>query len=226
MAGFAFDSDTRFFYLIWALVAVALILVANFVRSNRGRILRAMHGDQAGARSLGLHITRAKISVFVISACLASIAGSLYASYFRYLSPDQVGSAESLQLITMLVIGGMGTLFGPLIGVDAADLPAAGVPAIANYSMLVTGVLLVRSCGTCPPGSGAACWRWWRAARARGPAAAARDPGSRTERRRRPPTAGESPRARPRRQPAGRGSGCPVAPEGGTSGTPALDVRG
>ncbi|HEX4255604.1 MAG TPA: ABC transporter permease, partial [Streptosporangiaceae bacterium] len=85
VAGFAFDSDTRFFYLIWALVAVALILVANFVRSNRGRILRAMHGDQAGARSLGLNITRAKISVFVISACLASIAGSLYASYFRFL---------------------------------------------------------------------------------------------------------------------------------------------
>jgi branched-chain amino acid transport system permease protein len=143
VAGFAFDSDTRFFYLIWALVAVALILVANFVRSNRGRILRAMHGDQAGARSLGLHITRAKISVFVISACLASIAGSLYASYFRYLSPDQVGSSESLQLITMLVIGGMGTLFGPLIGVALLTYLPLASQSIANYSMLLTGVLLV-----------------------------------------------------------------------------------
>jgi branched-chain amino acid transport system permease protein len=143
VGGFAFDSDTRFFYLIWALVAVALILVANFVRSNRGRILRAMHGDQAGARSLGLNITRAKISVFVISACLASIAGSLYASYFRYLSPDQVGSSESLQLITMLVIGGMGTLFGPLIGVALLTYLPLESQSIANYSMLLTGVLLV-----------------------------------------------------------------------------------
>jgi branched-chain amino acid transport system permease protein len=143
VAGFAFDSDTRFFYLIWALVAVALILVANFVRSNRGRILRAMHGDQAGARSLGLNITRAKISVFVISACLASIAGSLYASYFRFLSPDQVGSSESLQLITMLVIGGMGTLFGPLIGVALLTYLPLESQSIANYSMLLTGVLLV-----------------------------------------------------------------------------------
>jgi branched-chain amino acid transport system permease protein len=143
VAGFAFDSDTRFFYLIWALVAVALIAVANFVRSNRGRILRAMHGDQAGARSLGLNITRAKISVFVISACLASIAGSLYASYFRYLSPDQVGSSESLQLITMLVIGGMGTLFGPLIGVALLTYLPLESQSIANYSMLLTGVLLV-----------------------------------------------------------------------------------
>ena len=102
----AFDTDTRFYYLIWALVAVALVLVSNLTRSNRGRILRAMNGDQVGARSLGLHITRAKVTVFVISACLASVAGSLYASYFSFLSPDQVGSAESLQLITMLVIGG------------------------------------------------------------------------------------------------------------------------
>ncbi|HWE66558.1 MAG TPA: branched-chain amino acid ABC transporter permease/ATP-binding protein [Acidimicrobiales bacterium] len=143
VAGYAFDTDTRFFYLIWALVAVALVLSANLVRSNRGRILRAMHGDQTGARSLGLHVTRAKVSIFIISACMASVAGSLYASYFRYLSPDQVGSSESLQLITMLVIGGMGTLFGPLIGVALLTYLPLASQSFANYSLLVTGVLLV-----------------------------------------------------------------------------------
>lgn len=143
VAGFAFDTDTRFYYLIWTLVAVALILSANFVRSNRGRILRAMHGDQVGARSLGLHVTRAKVSVFIISACMGSIAGSLYASYFRYLSPEQVGSGESLQLITMLVIGGMGTLFGPLIGVALLTYLPLVSQSLSNYSILVTGILLV-----------------------------------------------------------------------------------
>ncbi len=143
VAGYAFDTDTRFFYLIWALVAVAILLSANFVRSNGGRILRAMHGDQEGARSLGLNVTRAKIAVFVISACMASIAGSLYASYFRYLSPDQVGSSESLQLITMLAIGGMGTLFGPLLGVALLTYLPLESQSFANYSMLATGVLLV-----------------------------------------------------------------------------------
>jgi branched-chain amino acid transport system permease protein len=143
VGSFQFDTDNSFFYLIWIIVGLALILSANLVRSNRGRILRAMHGDQVGARSLGLRVTRAKVAVFAISACMASIAGSLYADYFRYLSPDQVGSAESLQLITMLVIGGMGTLFGPLIGVTLLTyLPIAFQP-LANYSMLVTGVLLV-----------------------------------------------------------------------------------
>jgi branched-chain amino acid transport system permease protein len=143
VAGYAFDTDTRMFYLVWVLVAVALVLSVNLVRSNRGRILRAMHGDQVGARSLGLHVTRAKIAVFVISACMASVAGSLYASYFRYLSPDQVGSGESLTLITMLAIGGMGTLFGPLIGVALLTYLPLVSQSFANYSMLVTGVLLV-----------------------------------------------------------------------------------
>ncbi len=143
VAGYSFDTDTRMFYLVWALVAVALVLSVNFVRSNRGRILRAMHGDQVGARSLGLHVTRAKIAVFVISACMASVAGSLYASYFRYLSPDQVGSAQSLTLITMLAIGGMGTLFGPLIGVALLTYLPLVSQSFANYSMLATGVLLV-----------------------------------------------------------------------------------
>jgi branched-chain amino acid transport system permease protein len=143
VGSFQFDTDNSFYYLIWIIVGVTLVLTANLVRSNRGRILRAMHGDQVGARSLGLNVTRSKVVVFAISACIASVAGSLYADYFRYLSPDQVGSAESLQLITMLVIGGMGTLFGPLIGVALLTyLPIAFQP-LANYSTLVTGVLLI-----------------------------------------------------------------------------------
>jgi branched-chain amino acid transport system permease protein len=143
VGSFSFDTDNRMFYLVWALVGVALVLSFNLVRSNRGRILRAMHGDQVGARSLGLHVTRAKVAVFVISACMASIAGSLYASYFRYLSPDQVGSSESLTLITMLAIGGMGTLFGPLIGVALLTFLPLESQSFASSSMLVTGVLLV-----------------------------------------------------------------------------------
>lgn len=141
--GFSFNTDDRFFYLIWILVAVALVLVANLVRSSRGRAFFAMHGDDIGARSLGLSTPRAKVAVFMISAVFASIAGSLYASYFSYLSPSMVGSAESLQLITMLVIGGMGTLFGPLLGVALLTYLPVLSQSFANYSPLATGVLLV-----------------------------------------------------------------------------------
>jgi branched-chain amino acid transport system permease protein len=185
VAGFAFNTDVRFYYLIWILVAVALVLVANLVRGNKGRVLRAMNGDQVGAQSLGLRITRAKVMVFVISACLASVAGSLYASYFTFLSPDQVGSAESLQLITMLVIGGMGTLFGPFIGVAILTYLPLVSQSLANYQTLITGVLLVGFLRYLPAGawglvlegiSRSGATRFLR--RARPPGSASAPPGS------------------------------------------------
>jgi ABC-type branched-subunit amino acid transport system ATPase component len=102
-----------------------------------------MNGDDVGARSLGLRTPRAKATVFIVSACLASVAGSLYASYFRYLSPDMVGSQKSLEVITMLVIGGMGTLVGPLVGVALLTWLPVVSQSFANYAPLATGVLLV-----------------------------------------------------------------------------------
>jgi branched-chain amino acid transport system permease protein len=143
VGGYAFNTDSRFFYLIWGLVAIATVIVWNLVRSGRGRVLRAMNGDDVGARSLGLRTPRAKTGVFVLSACLAGVAGSLYAAYFGYLSPDQVGSQESLQIITMLVIGGMGTLIGPMIGAALLTFLPVLSQSFANYAPLVTGVLLV-----------------------------------------------------------------------------------
>ena len=143
VAGYAFDTDTRFFYLIWSLVLVALIGTANLVRSNRGRILRAMHSDETGARSLGLNAPRAKIAVFVLSASMASIAGSLYADYFRYLSPEMVNSGQSLGMMTMVVIGGLGTVVGPLIGVGIITYVPLVFQSLANYAPLIEGALLV-----------------------------------------------------------------------------------
>ncbi|HVA99987.1 MAG TPA: branched-chain amino acid ABC transporter permease/ATP-binding protein [Acidimicrobiales bacterium] len=143
VAGYAFDNDKKFFYLIWSIVLVALIGTVNLVRSNRGRILRAMHSDETGARSLGLNTPRAKIAVFVISASMASIAGSLYADYFRYLSPEMVSSGQSLGMMTMVVIGGLGTVVGPLIGVGIITYVPLVAQSIANYAPLFEGALLV-----------------------------------------------------------------------------------
>ncbi|HUY05967.1 MAG TPA: branched-chain amino acid ABC transporter permease/ATP-binding protein [Acidimicrobiales bacterium] len=143
VAGYAFDNDTKFFYLIWSIVLVALIGTANLVRSNRGRIFRAMHGDETGARSLGLNTPRAKIAVFVISASMASIAGSLYADYFRYLSPEMVSSGQSLGMMTMVVVGGLGTVVGPLIGVGIITYVPLVFQSVSNYAPLIEGALLV-----------------------------------------------------------------------------------
>lgn len=143
VGGFSLASNDRFYYLIWGLVGLALLLTGNLIRSNRGRLLRSMHADEIGARSLGLNLFSTKIAVFVLSAVMASVAGTLYATYFHYYSPDMVGSATSLELITMLVVGGAGTQAGPLIGVALLTFVPQLSQSLQTYSALTDGLLLV-----------------------------------------------------------------------------------
>ena len=141
--GFTFGTNTHFYFLIWILVGVALLVTANILRSNRGRMLWAMHSDDVGSRSLGLNLVRNKVVVFVISAVMASVAGTLYACFFHYLAPSMVGSSVSLELITMLVVGGSGTLAGPLIGTALLTFFPQVLQGLQNYQPLVDGALLV-----------------------------------------------------------------------------------
>ncbi len=143
VGGFSFASNDRFYYLIWGLVGVALLITGNLIRSNRGRLLRSMHADEIGARSLGLNLFSTKIAVFILSAAIASVAGTLYATYFHYYSPDMVGSSTSLELITMLVVGGAGSQAGPLIGVALLTFIPQFSQSLQTYSALTDGLLLV-----------------------------------------------------------------------------------
>ena len=143
IAGYSFATNDRFYYLIWGLVGVSLLLTGNLIRSNRGRLLRTMHADEVGARSLGLNLFATKIAVFVLSAVIASVAGTLYATFFHYYSPDMVGSATSLELITMLVVGGAGTQIGPLIGVAILTFIPQVSQSFQTYSALIDGLALV-----------------------------------------------------------------------------------
>ncbi|MBX5466214.1 MAG: ABC transporter permease [Firmicutes bacterium] len=174
LGGYVFASETALYYLIWGLVVVALFAALNLIRSHRGRALRAMHIDQAGAEALGVNTVRYKIQAFVFSAVLASIAGSLYAFSFQYLSPAMVGSQTSLDLMTMLVVGGIGTGVGPLLGVVLLTFLPQVSQSLASFKLLAEGLMLVVFLrylpgglwGTVLQGVSAASWRWWRASRA------------------------------------------------------------
>lgn len=141
--GFSFGTDTRFFYLIFALVGISLYFSSRVIKSHRGRLLKAMHEDDVGISSMGLDVRNAKIIVFVVSAVMASIAGSLYAGFFHFLSPDMVGSQVSLQLITMLVVGGTVSRLGPLIGVALIVFLPNVSQSLSNSAPVIDGLLLV-----------------------------------------------------------------------------------
>ncbi|MFH0789164.1 MAG: hypothetical protein V2B13_16325, partial [Pseudomonadota bacterium] len=82
-----FDSDRKMYYLIWFFTFVGIFLALNLVHSRVGRGLRALHGSEVAARSLGVKTEGYKVKVFIISALYASLAGSLYAHYLTFISP-------------------------------------------------------------------------------------------------------------------------------------------
>jgi branched-chain amino acid transport system permease protein len=114
--GRALDKDVLVYYLVWTIVVGVIALSANIVNSRIGRAFRAVHGSEVAASTLGVDTARYKVQVFVLSAALASIAGSLYSHYVTFISPEPFGFKFSTELVVMVVVGGMASVWGAIFG--------------------------------------------------------------------------------------------------------------
>lgn len=141
--GVPVDSDLKFHYLVWTFALVALTLCLNLVRSGVGRGLAALAQDEVAAATLGVDVQRDKIRVFVLSAVMASVAGSLYAHYFGYINPDAFSIFRSLDLVIMVVVGGLGSIWGTLFGVGLITLLPHFLEFLETYYDLIHGAILV-----------------------------------------------------------------------------------
>jgi len=142
--GYEFSSDAQVFRLGWALLILGLIININISRSRFGRGLLAIHEDEDTARSLGVPTVRYKVMIWLIASVYAGVAGSLYAHRMRFISPSQFGLNVSVILVAAVVIGGMGSLYGPVAGIVLLRL----VPEFTDNfdwltTQMLTGVLLV-----------------------------------------------------------------------------------
>jgi branched-chain amino acid transport system permease protein len=143
LAGFPIASDRDFYYVVWGVVLLLFLLARNLVRSRLGRALRAIHTSETAAAVLGVDTQRHKIGVFILSAFYAAVAGALYAHYVTFVSPGSFGFHASVQFVTMVVLGGMGSLWGAVAGaVFLTALPEA-LRAIEDYDILLYGGLLI-----------------------------------------------------------------------------------
>jgi branched-chain amino acid transport system permease protein len=143
IGSYVFAGPVANYYLVWGVVLVGLLVLGNAMRSDFGRVLRSIRTDQTAALALGVDVPRYKLYAFLIGAAFASIAGSLLAFDFQFLSPDMVSTQQSFLIITMLVVGGEGTLVGPVIGVVLLTLLPTAFQFLANYKTLASGILLV-----------------------------------------------------------------------------------
>lgn len=159
--------DVHYFYFVWAWCALCMVICANIVASRPGRALRALHDSELAAQTLGIDAARFKVRVFVLSAAIASIAGTLYAhSSMRFLSPTPFGFHTSISLLVMVVLGGAGTLWGPVLGTLTITAIHELLRPYANWDIVVYGLLLMILMIAMPGGLARAIetlWNWGRA---------------------------------------------------------------
>lgn len=141
--GHTVASDLEFYYVVWGVTLLLFVLAQNLVRSRLGRALRAIHTSEAAAGILGVDTARYKAGVFILSAGYAAVAGTLYAHYVTFVSPGSFSFHTSVQLVTMVVLGGMGSLWGAGAGALFLTLLPEALRALEDYDILVYGGILV-----------------------------------------------------------------------------------
>lgn len=148
--GWHVDSHLKFLILSSFVAAIAHLVVWRIASSPFGRVLHAIREDEVLAKALGKNTLRFKVTTFAVSAALAASAGSLYAHYITYIDPTSFTVMESILIISMVIIGGAGSRWGPVIGaVVLVILPEAlrflGFPSAvaANMRQIIYGILLV-----------------------------------------------------------------------------------
>jgi branched-chain amino acid transport system permease protein len=140
---FQFNTPVRFYYFTLLVSIFILILTKNLTSSKLGRSFRSVRDDPLAANILGVNTTRYKLIAFVLSAGYAALAGSLYAHFTRALLPDYFGLSLSVLIFMMVMLGGMGNLYGPIIGSILLTLSFELLRPFQVYQMVIYGVIVL-----------------------------------------------------------------------------------
>jgi len=156
--GFALDSYESFYYVILLLAAATAMFTKNLAMSHTGRALVAIRDRDIAAEIIGVHLAKYKIMAFVVSSFIAGMAGALYAYLLGLIGPDHFTFNQSVLYIAMIIVGGMGTVMGSIIGavfmvllpevINAVSGPIASAypmlsPRIGAISVIVYGSVII-----------------------------------------------------------------------------------
>ncbi len=138
-----FSTKLSFYFLAFFFALASHLLIRQILRSRTGRSLLAIREDQLAAEALGVFVAKQKIMAFVLSAVLAGVAGVLYAFFVRCLSPEGFSIIESTEFLIFLVLGGVGNLWGPALGVLPAWLLLERLRFLGDWRLSIYGILLL-----------------------------------------------------------------------------------
>ena len=148
----------HYYWFVLALLGAITWFLAWMARSRWGLILRAIRGDEATCLAAGLPITTYKIASLIISAAFAGLGGALYAHYQLQVSPQLFAVVTSITIITMVYVGGMGTIFGPVGGALLLTLMTEGLRNFGEWRLMVYSLLLIFILFFLPNGIVAPTW--------------------------------------------------------------------
>jgi branched-chain amino acid transport system permease protein len=153
IGAFRFDTDARMVWLAWACLLGLLGLTGNLVDSRIGRALRAIHGSESAAEAAGIDVARLKIGVFSLAGAATALAGALYAHYLTFINPSPFGFTYSVELVVMVVLGGVASLWGAVLGAAAVVVLVEGLRSLlplvaethgaAEYEIVLFGLILM-----------------------------------------------------------------------------------
>lgn len=143
LAGYRLTSDLSFYYVIISITLFLLWVARNLTRSKTGRAFIAIRESEIASESVGVNIAKYKVVAFALSAFYAGVAGGIYGSWVSYISPDNFGLLESFLYIMMVIIGGMGSLMGSIVGAILFTLLPEVLRAFQDVQDVVYGVLLL-----------------------------------------------------------------------------------
>lgn len=141
--GLVVAGERVWYGVIAAALLIAAALALNLIESPVGRALRALNGSEVGARVSGIDATRVKVGVFVLSAGFAAFAGSLMAHYSGFITPGKASFFHSIELVAMVVFGGMSSVFGAIIGATALTLLPQLLTVLKEFEIVVFGGVMV-----------------------------------------------------------------------------------
>ena len=169
LAGFELRDGRHFYYLIWALLLLAVWLTRNLLDSRTGRAIRALKGGVVMAEAMGVDTARGKLVIFVLAAVFAAVSGWLYAHLQRFVNPTPFGLHIGIEYLFMAVIGGAAHVWGALVGAAVITVLKQWLQTLlphlfgasGNFEMIAFGLLMIVVLHRAREGLWPWLARWW-----------------------------------------------------------------
>ena len=141
--GFSFDSPLKWYILVAVLLWLTIYFAFNLIDSPLGRVLRSLSDSKNAPVSVGIDVAKYKSLIFVLSVLVATLSGSLYAFFSGFISPQEASFTHSIELVVMVVLGGMGRVYGSLIGAVVLTILPQILTSFEEYQTLIYGVVII-----------------------------------------------------------------------------------